>query len=321
MTVRISISSSTEYLDHMRRIFHVSALCLAAAGVSACEPDGVIPTQVIPTAGVRFIHAVPDTGAMDFRFVDFVESNAHWNVAFRSNPVMSPTGANGVPASTLVQFKNARAGQRQFRIFMSGTTPAVASTVVKDTIVILEADKNYTALLWGYANPTGPGRPAGAPAMRLTFFEETVASPGAQVALRVINAHTTAIDVRYYDATTGTAPGTVLATNVLPLTRSNYVTTAPAQFRYNVQPAGGGAVLFTDRIALIGAAAVTGPPGPFDALPGTTVAGSAVTAIVFPPSVTGSGAPQGAGSASIPSWTAPAITYVWDRRPPRPAGT
>lgn len=314
----------------MRRIFNFSMLCLAAAGVSACSPEEVVETQAIPTAGVRFINAVADTGAMDFRFVDFVESNPHWGVAFRSSPLMSPSGANGVPASTLVQYKGARAGgagcasatscQRRFRIFMNGTTADVASTVVKDTTVTLEAGKNYTAILWGYANPTGPNRPAGALAMRLTVFEETVADPGTQVALRVINAHNAAIDVRYYP-TTGTAPGTVLALNVPPLTiMSTHVTTAPTQLRYNVRPAGG-ATLFADRIALIGAAAVVGPPGPFEALPGTTVAGSAVTGIVFPPSVTGSGAPQGTGTATIPSWTAPAITYVWDRRPPRTPGT
>lgn len=310
----------------MRRIFNFPVLCLAVAGVSACNTAEVIETEAIPTAGVRFIHAVPDTGAMDFRFVDMVENNAHWGMAFRGSPLMSPSGANGVPTSTLVQFKPARAGgrgcasgtscQRHFVIFMNGTTTAVASTVVKDTTVTLEPGKNYTAMLWGYANPTGPNRPAGALAMRLTFFEETVAPPGTQVAVRVINAHNAAIDVRYYP-TTGAAPGTVLALNVAPLTASSHVTTAPTQLRFNVQPAGGGATLFADRIALIGAAPIDTAPGPIEALPGTTVAGSAVTALVFPPSVTGSGAPQGAGSATIPSWTAPAITYVWDRRPPR----
>ncbi len=306
----------------MRRIFHFAGLCLVATGVvTACTTaDEIIATTAIPTAGVRFIHAVPDTGAMDMRFVDFVESNAHWGVAFRNSPIINPTGANGVPASTLVQFKNAKAGQRNFKIFMNGTTAAVASDEVIDTTVTLVAGKNYTALLWGYANPTGPGRPAGAPAMRLYFFEEDAADPTTQVALRVINAHTAALDVRYYP-TTGAAPGTTLALGVASLTKSTYVTAAPAQIRYNVQPAGGGPVLFADRIALIGAAQVTVAPGPIEALPGTTVAGSAVSAIVFPPSVTGTGAPQGAGSATVPNWTLPTITYVYDRRPPRAAGT
>lgn len=309
----------------MRRIFHLAGLCLVAGVGSACtSPDEVIETTEIPTAGVRFIHAVPDTGAMDFRFVDIVESNAHWNVAFRNSPVISPTGANGVPASTLVQFKNAKAGQRHFTIFMSGTTAAVASTVVKDTTVTLVAGKNYTALLWGYANPTDPRAPAGAPLMRLFFFEEDAADPGANVALRVINAHTASVDVSHYPAA-GATPGTTIANGIASLTKSTYVTTAPAQVRYLAYLAGTTTRILasaTNPIALIGAPEVVTSPGPIEALPGTTVAGSAVTGIIFPPSVVcaACGAPQGGGSASIPAWTSPAITFVYDRRPPRGAG-
>lgn len=305
-----------EHLILMRRIVKLSVLGLAASVVTACDPEQVIRTEDIPTAGVRFIMAVPDTAAMDFRFVDMVESNPHWQIAFRNNVVISPAGATGVPASTLVQYKGARAGSRHFRIFMNGgCTPtacdqAYASTVVKDTTVDLVAGRNYTALLMGYANPTGLGRPAGAPAMRLVFFEETVPDPGAQVAIRVINTTETAIDVRYY-ADGGTVPATAQWANVPALTVSSFLNAAPGTYWYNVQPAGGGAVLFADRRALLGAAAVTAAPGPFDALPGTRVAGSAVTGIVFPRSVAGSQAPN---------VTTPSISYVWDRRPPRPAG-
>ena len=161
--------------------------------------------------------------------------------------------------------------------------------------------------------------------MRLYFFEEDAADPTTQVALRVINADTAAIDVRYYPTVGGTpATATTVALGVASLTKSTYVTAAPAQVRYNVLRAGaaiGSAPLFADRIALIGAAQVTVAPGPIEALPGTTVAGSAVSAIVFPASVAGTGAPQGAGSATVPAWTSQTITYVFDRRPPRAAGT
>lgn len=299
-------------------------LPFALVGVmTACEPDEIIETDAIPTAGVRFIHAVPDTTAMDFRFVDIVESNAHWAVGFRSGPLIS----GGVPASTLVQYKNARAGSRQFRIFLNpNCSPAscnqsIATTVIKDTTVTLQDRGLYTALLWGYANPTGAGRPAGALPMRLTFVEEVVADPGSQVGLRVINAHNAAVDVRYYRSTGGTAPGTDLALNVAPLSITTHVNVDTTRYSFNVRPAGGATTLFADRVALPGELAVVGPPGPIEALPGTRVSGSAVTAIIFPPSVAGTGAPQGAGSATVPSWTAPAITFIWDRRPPRAPGT
>ena len=301
----------------MRRYSNFLILGATIAALAGCRPDEVIETEAIPTAGVRFIHAVPDTASMDMRWIDIVENNAHFNIAYRNNVVISPTGATGVPASTFITFKGTRAGSRQFRIFMNGncTTTACnqsyASTVVKDTTVQLAELVNYTALLWGYANPAGPNRPAGAPAMRLTFFEENVADPGAgQVALRVINATASAIDVRVY-ADGGTLPAAATWASVPALSASTYITVAEGQYWYNVQPAGGGTALFADRRALVGADAVTGPPGPFDAQPGTTVAGSAVTAIVFPRSVSGSQAPN---------VTTPSISFMWDRRPPRPAG-
>ena len=288
----------------MRRIFHFAGLCLVAGAVTACSTDDeVIVTTRIPTAGVRFINAVPDTGAMDLRFVDKVESNAHWGMTFRNNPVLNPSGVNGVPASTLTQYKNAESGARQFRIFMNGSTAAIASTVVKDTTVTLVDTKNYTAILWGYANPTGPGRPASAASvpMKLFFFEEAVADPGAQVALRVINASDRAIDVRVYPKA-GPVPGTATWANVLPQTVSTYVLAAPDTILYNVRAVSGTTALFDDRRALIGAIAVTGPPGPFDAVPGTTVAGSAVTLVVFAGSVAGSPGTQfatGTGSSRL----------------------
>jgi hypothetical protein len=290
----------------MRRISRLMMLCLALGGVNACSPEQVLETPVVPTAGIRFINAVPDTGAMDFRFVDVPENSAHWGQAFRNNPVIT----SGVPTSQQVQFKPARAGSRHFKIFMNSTNPAVAQTVVKDTTVELVQDHNYTVLLWGNA------RTGSTPGLRLSFIDETVPDPGTQVALRVINATGSAIDVSYYPST-GTAPATPTWANVAPLTVSSYVTAAPGQLRFNVQPAGGGAPLFADALALIGAPALTAPPGPTDALPGTTIAGSAVTAIVFPRSVAGSQAPQ---TTAAPSFAAPTITFVWDRRPPRPPG-
>jgi hypothetical protein len=283
----------------MRSTLRVLLLCLAVGVVGACSPDEVITTENIPTAGVRFINAVPDTGAsfgLDFRFVDLAESNAQFRIPFRNSP--STTG--GVTASTQIQYKPARAGQRHFRIFLADSLQAVATVVLKDSTVNLEAGKNYTVMLWGYARSTGTDK------MRLSVWEESVADPGANVALRVINATNAPIDVRQY-VSTGTAPAAATWANVPPFTASSYVTAPPAQFRYNVQPAGGGTVLFTDALALIGAAGKVDA----EALPGTTVAGSAVTAVVFPRSVAGTKAPQAA------IFQVPAVSFMWDRRPAR----
>lgn len=269
----------------MRRIYQLTVGLAATGLLAACEVDPVVPTENIPTAGVRFLHVVPDTGNMDFRFVDLVESSAHYNMPFR--------------ASANFYYKNARAGQRHLRVFMTGTTAEVASTVVKDTVVTLEAGKRYTFLMWGYA------RPGSTPPMRLTMIEDDPADPGASVATRVIHAAAThgALDVREYP-NGGTVPGAATWSNVAPLSVSTYATSAPGSKRINVQPGGGGATLFADALELAGAAATLD----IDAAPGTTVAGSAVSNIIVPRSVAGS---------SAANFTTPGMISVWDRRPPR----
>jgi len=144
----------------MRRIFQLSVLLLAVRVVSACKPEELVTSENIPTAGVRFINAVPDTGGafgMDFRFVDLVESNAHFRIAFRNNPQTS----GGVVASTGIEYKNAKAGARHFRIFLDDTLQSVASVVLKDSTINLEPDHRYTVLLWGNGRSTGAGEPSG----------------------------------------------------------------------------------------------------------------------------------------------------------------
>ena len=291
----------------MRRVWQLTMLCAVAGIGSACSPDKVITTENIPTGGVRFINAVPDTGAafgLDFRFVDLPESNSHFRVTFRN----TPTTAGGVTGSAQIQFKNARAGNRHFRIFLDDTIPAIASTVLKDSTMNVEAGKNYTVLLWGRARSTGADR------MRLTVIEESVADPGTNVALRVINATGAAIDARQY-STAGTLPTAATWANVGAYSISTYVTAAPSQKRINVQPAGGGTALFADGLALIGNPNGTNVGGctvgiDCEGAPGTTVPGSAITAIVFPASVTGTRAPQGGVFATAQ------LSFMWDRRPP-----
>jgi len=279
----------------MRRTFPVSVLCLALGALAACAPEHVIPTEQVPMAGVRFIHAVPDTMALDFRFVDVAENSNFANRVFRQ--------------TTNLFYKGAQAGERHLRIFLHHDTDLqVASTVVKDTMVTLEAGKRYTFMLWGYAAPGSN------PPMRLTVIEDDPADPGSQVALRVVNAAVGlgAVDVSQY--TRGSASGTSCpGAGVPPATPtwagvpefgvSTYLQTAASQICYLVTPAGGGAALAELR-------APPGDPGTvdLDGIPGTTVPGSAVSGFVVPRSVDGS---------SAPNLTTPTLFFLWDRRPPR----
>lgn len=315
----------------MRRLSLVSLFVFAASLTACADLTEQYPTAAQQVAGVRFINAVVDTAGaygMDLRFVDLVENNAHFRQNFRNGPTSSaqlypctravltgtssPCPSSATSFTTIgsvgVQYKPARAGQRRFRIFLDDSLQANAQIVIKDTTVNLEAGKNYTALLMGQA------RTGATPAIRLVFYEEDVTSPaGERVALRVINTTYSAIDVRHYKQGT-TAPATPTWANVGAMSRSTYVTTDTGVYRYNVQPAGGGANLFADGLFLVGqvpfSTAGTGGKIDIEALPGTAAAGSAVTLIVFPRSTAGARTPQTAAFA------VPAATTIWDRRPP-----
>ena len=302
----------------MRRIYQLSVLALAAGVVSACYPDKVVTTENIPTAGVRFINAVPDSGGafgFDMRFVDIVESNALFRITFRNSPTQTVSSGNTdtLVVGASIQFKDARAGARHFRIFLSDTLQSIAQTVVADSTATLVANHNYTFILWGNArSPKGA-----ADAMHLSVLDEAPADPGTQVGLRVMNATSAAIDARVYARGT-TVPTSPTWASVAPFSASAWVTQAPGTIDYNIRPAGGATALFADRQALPGAAAFSsagaGGKIDIDASPGTTVAGSAVTMIVFPRSVAGSRTPQTA------PFTIPNVVTMWDRRPPRAPG-
>jgi hypothetical protein len=298
----------------MRRILQLSLLGLAA-GVGACAPEKFTEVEVPATAGIRFIHAVPDTGVMDFRPVDIVENSHFYEVSFRS--------------TALMYYKPARAGTRHFKLFMGLNSnlraaltaeqqAAHAGTVVEDLPSLnLEAGKNYTFLIMGNM------RTGQVPAKQFVILEDNPADPGSQVALRIVNTTHSAIDGRQFP-TGGPLPPAPTWANVPALTASAYVTAPPGPIQYNVQPAGGGANLFANATALAGSPAngpggKVCPPDPSnfcdrDALPGTTVAGSAVSGFVFPRSAVPAGtAATGFGT----NFTTPGIVFIWDRRPPR----
>jgi hypothetical protein len=289
----------------MQRVSRLSVLLLAAsATMSACSPEEVIQTPVVPTSGVRFINALPDSAGaygLNFRFVDLVENSTHFRQAFRNGP----TTTAGVTASTGIQYKATQSGNRNFVIFLDDTIQAIATTKLKDSTYNFEAGKNYSVIVWG---------PARAGQMRVTILDETVPDPGAgKVALRVINTGATAIDVRAYKGST--VPTAPTWANVAPYTASSFVSSDTGTIIYNVQPAGGGTALFANATALLGAPAVStaGAAGKLDIepVPGTRVAGSGVSLIVWPRSTAGTRAPQTA------AFQVPAGTFVWDRRPPR----
>jgi hypothetical protein len=322
----------------MRRFVKLSLACLAAATSACSSPDLVVPTENLPYAGVRFINAVPDSAGafgLDFRFVDLLESNAHFRIAFRNGP--GTTAATSM-LSAQIQYKGAREGNRHFRIFLDDTIQAIASTVVRDSTVALVREHNYTAMLWGNGRSTNtvPAGQPGGDKMALAFWDEDVTPPAAgKIKLRVINATANTIDAWAF--LSGTTAPTLASTptwdNIAPYSKSNYVEvdtasesaaclagTAPSgcNYTFQVRNDGAAAVLFANTATLAGARptcsgnpCLTGQFADIEAVPGSRVVGSAVSGIVFPRSTVGSRTPQ------TTAFTVPAITYMWDKRPPR----
>jgi len=301
----------------MRRFVQLSLLGLAA-GVSACStPDLVHPTDDPLYAGVRFINAVPDTGGafgLDFRFVDLLESNAHFQIKFRNNP--STATAPATEYSNQIQFKGAREGTaRHFKIFLDDTLQSAAQVTLSDTTVSIVKGHNYTAMLWGNARATGTPAGAGGTKMALTFWEDSATVNAGKVKMRVVNTTSGPLDVWAF-ATGSTVPATPTWAAVPAYSKTTYVEVDTGAYQYRVRNAGSATNLFVDRNAAPGAIPTCSgvspcPTGAFpdiEGIPGTRLSGSAISGIVFPPSVAGSRAAQ---------FTNPQLTFAWDKRPAR----
>jgi hypothetical protein len=277
----------------MRRLSSLSLYCLAAGAGFACKPAEVVETPDIPTAGVRFLHLVPDTSALDFRPVDIVENSTFYNVTYRS--------------TTLFLYKAARADRpRHFKIFKSpipSDPPAVqiatAQTVIADLDnVALEPGKKYTFVVWGNARAS-----SGPPSMRVTMLTDDPADPGTQVALRIINASGNPIDGRAFVTSSG-SPATPTWANVPALSASSYVNVATnASYTFTATDVG-----LTTALASAVAPAGTAQSVDIEAIPGTNIAGSAIVGIFAPRSVSGSPAA---------TFTTPGFIFGFERRPPR----
>jgi hypothetical protein len=282
-------------------------LGVAAASVAACgsSSDSTLVTPD-PAALVRFVNAVPDTGFMDFRFVDAVEgvpSTPFVNLAFRS----------GFDRS----YQRINVGAHHVRVFMgsanvgpSGSTndPAVVSTVMGDTTFTFALGVHYTFVFYGSAR-------AGAQKF-LILTDNIAAPPSGNFSLRTANLNTTAQDVYVNGSTTplpavGGSPG---YPNVAPLSATSYINIplAPATSNYAVTAADAGTTTpVRSTVMPVGTAAVAEIPGVAAALAATAGSrvGGVFTAYIFPASTVGSKAPQTA------AFTTPAVVLQADKQP------
>ncbi|HJU64504.1 MAG TPA: DUF4397 domain-containing protein, partial [Gemmatimonadaceae bacterium] len=229
-------------------------------------------------------NAVPDTGALDFRFIDIV-ADAGLNVAFR-----------GATPYTVVD-----AGEHTVRAFTSGSNPAVAATVLGELTTNFEAGKTYTVVIAGFS------RTGQTPGLSITAItEEPPSVAETEVSLRLLHAGAGigSIDGFFRASSAAPLPGSPQISGVNFLGASTYVSRAPGTLNVAVTASSSTTVLGHGN-------APAGTAGTASANPiaGAEVGGSILTAIFVPRSVAGSQAPQ------TTAFQSPTVVYLTDRRP------
>jgi hypothetical protein len=278
--------------------YRVCLACAVSVALMACTEakQGVLQPQG-PLAGLRYVSLVNDTGAVDFRIINFIgDAPSAGAVTFRTGGQPYGLSTNFLPPHWKVE-----AGRDvHIRVFMNGLDPAVSSLVVFDTTCTFAENVNYTFFLYGSARGA---------AVHSRVTVDTLPAP-AGVAFRVINlggATVGAVDVDVV-AQAAVAPlaglasfanvaagavtaytnfavsGALKATATAPATRTPFLFSANA-------PAG-----------VVGTTTV-------NPVAGTLVAGTAISAVIVPASVVGSTAPQTA------AFLVPAILFLIDRKP------
>lgn len=278
----------------LTRTLRVAALAAVALAMAGCDDDGdVILAPKVPLAYTRYVSAVPDTGLVDWRFIDQLEYSPWFQLRFRE---FSPYQATAP-------------GARKLRVFPNSTDQATTQKFLIDETVNLESGKYYTLIHTGYA------RTGSTPEDKLVVLEDPIpAVTGANIAFRVVNlgANLGTVDV-YSSATGGSAPlpTTPAFANLAYGTASAYQTVAKGAFVLRPTAAGVKTVL-VDATAPAGTAG--DPTQGLTTIGGSTMDGSVITAFVFPRSVAGSQAPQTAPSGT-PSYASPSVIYAIDRHP------
>lgn len=264
---------------------------LAAFLLLGCRGDGgVTLAPRVPLAYTRFVHAVADTGATDWRFVDQIENSP---VAF------------GLAFRGFTPYQATAPGSRHLRVFPTSTDINVTSRFLIDTALTLAPDTYYTIVHLGYADASR------APKQQIVVLTDVMPTPdAASIGVRAVHLGTGlgAVDL-FASSAGGTTP-----LPAAPFISGEAFGVASA---YTLMPAGPLAI----RVAvqgqrspiLVDAAAPAGVAGDpslnLTTIGGSRMPGSVISAFFVPRSVAGTSAPQ------TPAFAAPALVYLIDRHP------
>ena len=259
------------------RLTRIAMLCLGIGLVAACSDDDISAPTLPPLAGVRFINAVADTGAVDIRMIDQVDYTPTASALnFRAGTEHQPTEAKA----------------RHIRVFPTSTNQAVTQNHMLDTTITISANSRITLLLTGSAR---------AKTLKFVTITDDASAPGTgTIAARVVNTAPTAVNGYLVAAATDPIADPAAAANVASLAQSAYVS----------RTAGNAAVRVTDVGSTTVNASAAGPVATILAganpAAGVNSAGTKFSVYYFPRGVAGS--PQNAV-------TTPTVVWFVDRNP------
>ena len=285
------------------RIARFSLLGALVLGAIGCQEKdaGPFTTEIPPLAFVRYINAVPDTNNLTVRWVDQI--------------TFTPMTFVNVPFRGLGQgnYQGLEAGSRRFKVFtydpnLSTSAGGLGATTaqIADTTFTFQAGKYYTLLHMGFSR-TGQN-----PQQKVYIIEDQLPAAGTSVSVRAIHAgvglpavdlHATAAANSQLTSATKVASNVAL-TNGSTTGISAYLTRSTGAFAFQISAVGDTVTSVAGTLAPAGSAGTTA----IDPVAGSTQAGSVMTAIAFPASVSGSKAA---------SFAAPGIVFFLDRQPAR----
>lgn len=267
------------------------AVVLVATGlIAACSKDtGPTVNTLGPRARVRVINAVPDTGAMDYRFVDSVEAPIELGLVFRA-------------ASGYQPFK---VGTRKLRAFAASQNPAIVlGAPILDQTVTLKQDVYYTLIHVGLAN-TGGG--TGDSVIVLVDSIPTLGALGSGIAVRGVHAIPSvgAVDVFTTRNVTATLPATPAFAGLTYGRNTPYIKLAAVQdsIAARVSVVGAAPAVVLSALAQFGVAGTT----QLNPIGGSRIAGSSMSAVAFP---------AGVGARAAGTATTPSVVWFVDGDPP-----
>lgn len=254
----------------------------------ACEHDkGPFLAPDDPKAYVRFVSAVTDTNAVDFKFIDRIGDGYYQHAPFRS----------------ISAYQQAFVGQRHVAVFAvdpdEGATHQprieIVTQKLKDTTITLEQGKYYTFLMTGTARNNQT---------YINVIEDAraVTPSNTQIAVHAINASVSGnVDVYSLPDTSAAVSGTAAFAALVGGKGQAYSLQSTGKFAYFATTAGTTTTL-AKALAPAGAAPASVSQS---ALGGYTIGGSYLTAFYFP----------GAVAGSMASPTTPGVVWIQDNAP------